>query len=624
MAQGTATTQPSTDEFVRNVIQKYRTKLLDLTGRNPLISFRHSERSRSHIRIIDEIPEKLFGKLEAGKQLFFEALPDPDLIPADEFSSTFQTLLRRAKTQDNAYKEALSELGPNASPRQKHKVERELRNRLRDKLGLAPFQPTWDPLKRAKELGINPDYELPVLNGQTARRYSDSKIQTLFFNEDLERKLSALRDSARVLEKDAGYNALYCTFGFLEYYESDHSNEKRVAPLVFTPVTMDRQLLNQRYSYFIQTRNEDIQVNAALAELLKQMAVTLPVWVEDEKEEDPLRTYLREVEKAIAGKRDWKVRRYVTVGLFTFSTLAMYNDLDPQRWPPDAPLEQRPVVRTLIAGAEVSNVQYADDYEIDALQGPEPLVITDADSSQHSAVVDVLRNKSSQVIQGPPGTGKSQTITNIIAAALNEGLSVLFVAEKMAALEVVKKRLDDAGLKTFCLELHSNKTSKTAVTESLSERLEYRAPRLRTDQATSNAEALRKARTELLYYVRQINEAAGQTGLKVYDVLLGSAVRDELRRELPAGMADARFANPLNIDPYSYREMLDVAGTLESQMHVLAAFGKLAEHPWRGFQNVEVTELEETRLVSLLGAWNEAIRLFKTMFKPSKSVLDQY
>src|SRR6185312_1861079 len=132
-------------------------------------------------------------------------------------------------------------------------------------------------------------------------------------------KLSALRDSARVLEKDAGYNALYCTFGFLEYYESDHSNEKRVAPLVFTPVTMDRQLLNQRYSYFIQTRNEDIQVNAALAELLKQMAVTLPVWVEDEKEEDPLRTYLREVEKAIAGKRDWKVRRYVTVGLFTFS-----------------------------------------------------------------------------------------------------------------------------------------------------------------------------------------------------------------------------------------------------------------------------------------------------------------
>ncbi|MFB3814040.1 MAG: DUF4011 domain-containing protein [Terriglobales bacterium] len=609
MALALGTNQPSTDQFVRQVIQQYRTKLLDLSQRNPLISFRHSERSRSHIRVIDEIPEKLFGKLDGGKQLFFEPLPDPEPAPSDELSPAFQTLLRRAKTEDQAYKDALNDLGPNASPRQKQKIERELRNRIRSKLGLAPFQPTWDPVKRAKELGINPDYELPVLNDQTARRYGDSKIQTLFFAEDLERKLSALRDAARVLEKDAGYNALYCTFGFLEYYESDQSEQKRVAPLVFVPVMLDRQLVEHRYSYFIQTRNEDIQVNVALAELLKQMAVTLPAWVEDEKEENALGTYLKQVESAIAAKRDWKVRRYVTVGLFTFSTLAMYNDLDPQRWPSDAPLEQRPIIRTLIAGAEVSNVQYADDYEIDALQGPEPLLITDADSSQHSAVVDVLRSKSSQVIQGPPGTGKSQTITNIIAAALNEGLSVLFVAEKMAALEVVKKRLDDAGLKAFCLELHSSKVSKSAVTDSLAQRLEYRAPRLRSDQVASNAEALAKARTELLYYVQHINDDAGKTGLKVYDVLLGSAVRDELRRELPAGIADARFANALNIDPYSYRQMSDTAGTLEAQTHALAAFGKLVQHPWRGFQNIEITELDETRLVSLMVEWNRAICL---------------
>jgi hypothetical protein len=254
-------------------------------------------------------------------------------------------------------------------------------------------------------------------------------------------------------------------------------------------------------------------------------------------------------------------------------------------------------------------VGYADDYEIDKLQGPETLLITDADSSQHSAVIDVLRSKSSQVIQGPPGTGKSQTITNMVAAAINEGLSVLFVAEKMAALEVVKKRLDDAGLKVFCLELHSSKTSKAAVTESLAGRLEYRAPQLRSDRLGSNAEALTKARTELLYYAQQVNDDAGKTGLKVFDVLLGSAVRDDSRRDLPSGIADARFGNPLNIDSYSYRQRLDAAGTLESQMHALAAFGKLAEHPWRGFQNIEITELDETRLVSLVSAWNRAIYL---------------
>jgi hypothetical protein len=265
------------------------------------------------------------------------------------------------------------------------------------------------------------------------------------------------------------------------------------------------------------------------------------------------------------------------------------------------------VIRTLIAGAEVSNVQYAEDYEIDTLKGPEPLLITDADSSQHSAVVDVLRSQSSQVIQGPPGTGKSQTITNIIAAALNEGLTVLFVAEKMAALEVVKKRLDDAGLKAFCLELHSNKISKASVTDSLNQRLEYRAPRLPSDQTRSNAEALTRAKADLLYYVQHVNDDAGKTGLKVYDVLLGSAVRDELRHSLPTTIADARFGNALNTSTHSYRQMSDAAGTLEAQMHVLAVFGNLAQHPWRGFQNIELTELDETRLVSLFKEWNRTI-----------------
>lgn len=597
-----------TDAFVLSIVQQDRTKLLDLTSRNPLISFKHSERSRSHFRVIEEIPEKLFTKLVAGKDLSFKPLPDPELTPRSEDASIFVDLLRQTKSEDRAYKEALSELGPNASARQKQRIEREIRNRVRAKLGLSAFQPTWDPVKRARELGLNPDYELSALNGEAARRYGDSKIQTLFFADDLDRKLSGLRNAAHVLEKDAGFNALFCAFGFLEYYDSEHSEEKRVAPLIFVPVALDRVLAEQRYSYSLKSRNEDIEINVALAELLKNMAVSLPTWEEDENDENPLGTYLRRVEMAIAGKRDWKLRRHVTVGLFTFSTLAMYKDLDPQRWPTGAPIEKQPVLRGLIAGAEASDVEYAEDYEIDSLQGPEPLLITDADSSQHSAVVGVLRSKTSQVIQGPPGTGKSQTITNIIAAALNEGLSVLFVAEKMAALEVVKKRLDAAGLEVFCLELHSSKKSKTAVTDSLAKRLDYRVP-LRWSYVAqrSNADALRAARADLLHYVKQVNQDAGTTGLKICDVLLGSAMRDALRADLPATIADARLGNPLAISPHAYRQMLDAAATLETQMQPLAAFGRLVDHPWRGVQNIEITELDESRLVALISDWDSAI-----------------
>ncbi|MCA9514235.1 MAG: hypothetical protein KC635_04775, partial [Myxococcales bacterium] len=46
------------------------------------------------------------------------------------------------------------------------------------------------------------------------------------------------------------------------------------------------------------------------------------------------------------------------------------------------------------------------------------------------------RDTGGLVVQGPPGTGKSQTIANLIAQAVGAGKRVLFVAEKMAALEV--------------------------------------------------------------------------------------------------------------------------------------------------------------------------------------------
>src|SRR6266852_8220474 len=110
--------QPSSiGNFVRTSLQQYRSQLLDLSSRNPLISFRHSERSRSHIRIVDEIPEILFSKLEAGKQLTFIAVPEPVLVPPDEQNPMFQSALREMKRNDQEYAKQLTELGPSPSDR---------------------------------------------------------------------------------------------------------------------------------------------------------------------------------------------------------------------------------------------------------------------------------------------------------------------------------------------------------------------------------------------------------------------------------------------------------------------------------------------------------------------------
>ena len=609
MAQGAAPEQSAAiNEFVNTAIQQYRQKLLDLSSRNPLISFRHSERSRSHIRVVDEVPELLFNRLSTSRQMTFVPLPYPELIPTDERLPPFERTIQNAKRTDELYKEKLAELGPNPSDRQIQKAERELRNRVRSQLGLPLYEPTLDPKKRAVELGITSDYDLPLPNGNAARRHNDLKLQTLFFREDLDRKLSALRESTRVLLQDAGLSTLYCAFGFLEYYDTEASDQKRLAPLVFFPIELNRELDRGEYRYFIQGRNDEIEINVALKELLrKQYGVELPEWVGDEDgETSALATYLADVERIASNRKDWVVRRFVTVGLFTFATLAMYKDLDPDRWPEESPLHCRYVLRSLIAGAEMHGTGSAPDYEVDDPALPDALLITDADSSQHSAVIDVLKGNNI-VVQGPPGTGKSQTITNIIAAALDAGKSVLFVAEKMAALEVVQKRLTAAGLDPFCLELHSSKTSKSAVVQSFTNRLEHQGSDVRQDMIASNLSALRKARQDLLYYVHKSNEAAGQTGLSVREVLLATATRDRLRTILPSALASTRMKNALQITRHMREEMLDAAKNLEEQTTPLKRFGGMKNHPWRGLQNSEITDLEIDQLIASLKCWQRSL-----------------
>ena len=83
--------------LVRAMIEKLRAKLLDLTLSNRLLNFKPSEKSKAHIRIIDEIPEIVFAKLDAGKELEFAWIEEPDVEPADEQSLEFRKEFKEAK-----------------------------------------------------------------------------------------------------------------------------------------------------------------------------------------------------------------------------------------------------------------------------------------------------------------------------------------------------------------------------------------------------------------------------------------------------------------------------------------------------------------------------------------------
>ena len=126
-------------------------------------------------------------------------------------------------------------------------------------------------------------------------------------------------------------------------------------------------------------------------------------------------------------------------------------------------------------------------------------------------------DKKNIALRGPPGTGKSQTTTNIIAAALDKGLRVLFVADKMAALDVVKERLTSAGLGDFCFELHSTRSRKGI--GSLKTRLEIQNKFQPPKQLKSSLEELEKLRAQLTDYVTVINKEFGITGKTIHRVL---------------------------------------------------------------------------------------------------------
>ncbi|HET6181480.1 MAG TPA: AAA domain-containing protein [Candidatus Sulfotelmatobacter sp.] len=144
----------------------------------------------------------------------------------------------------------------------------------------------------------------------------------------------------------------------------------------------------------------------------------------------------------------------VILGNFAFQKMAMVKDLRERA--SDLPAHD---VIAAIAGDSKSKTAInaeqndPDPREFDLIPPDNEFLVLDADSSQQRAIAAVLADQS-RMIHGPPGTGKSQTITNLIASLAAAGRRVLFVAEKKAALEVVKHRLDEVGLGHFAIDLH--------------------------------------------------------------------------------------------------------------------------------------------------------------------------
>lgn len=500
-----------------SLYESLRIKLLDLSKKNRMLNYTISMRAKNQLQIVDEVLEEVYGQMMGGTSLKVDSLPEPDLHPVDEKTQDFVSALQHAKVADIEYVDAIEELAETGAEDDvaMERLERGLRDRLRLTLGMKP-RPKRAEINRvdhARDLGINPANELLAAAGDSGHK--TKSLQTLKYPDELEATMERIAEQAHLAEQEAGLSTLFLAFGFLEWYESDDSDKPYYAPLLLLPVRVTSAKIMGKPVFSVEASEESAEANISLQKFLEiNYGRELPSFDTEEDESDlTVEDYLVKVAESIHGLKRWKVRRWLMLGHFAFSRIAIYEDTNPERWPhhPAAHSLVGPLLSGYEPGGDENGFSAPADYDIEELEVEKlaPILVQDADASQHSALIDVMKGKN-LVIQGPPGTGKSQTITNVIANVLAAKKSVLFLAEKQAALEVVKRRLDRAGLGDFCLELHSDKSSPKSVVEGLAVRAEM-SPR--GVLAAPEDTLWREARTLLNEYLDDLHaeSADGET-----------------------------------------------------------------------------------------------------------------
>ena len=437
--------------------------------------------------------------------------------------------------------------------------------------------------------------------------------------DELAKHCRKIEREARLAIEETGANMLFLVLGFLEYPDQRNSDKIFTSPLICIPVSMQKRELAGIQRFSLQYTGDDISENLSLREKLRNdFGLILPcLSVSPDISDDQIDVngYFDEIQSIINEQPRFVLRHRVSLCLLSFSNMLLVRDLDPTKWPQDGEkntLLDHPLVHEIFEGRVNGGglgLNIAPDHPVEEVGGDSIPLVYDADSSQHSALIDVLLDQKNLVIEGPPGTGKSQTITNLIAACLAKGKKVLFVAEKLAALEIVKNRLDQAGLAPFVLELHSNKTNKKHVLEELAKRTEFKPsppndlPRLQQQMETY--------RRDLKGYADLINSVTHNAfGFTLHQIMWrAEKYRMGLTGENEQNMlSQIAISDATHISAAEFNLRFDCLGYLKDEYKSVGGFD--ASCTFWGFYPERLIPGDEVKLVELFeaaDAWGQAL-----------------
>ena len=547
---------------ITQALEQLRLRLLDLTGRNRLINFKHGPGKT--IQFVDSdfnaMFERIAGDSATGVKLEF--IPEPS---RDDWETKNGRLVRP------------------------------------------------DAKVYASRIGKSTSYDLAtvkiVVSGRTKL---SAGLQTLYYADELGKHGRKLAREAKLAIEETGSNMLYLVFGFLEFPDSPGSDKFYQAPMLCVPVTISISDEGQYSTFTLISSGEELTDNLSLREKVKRdFGLNLPTYLDEDDESAD--AYLVRVANTVKDLPGWRVQRRITLTLLSFANMLMVKDNAPETWidsSGNSALLNHPLIRQVFEGSHLTSGEpaYASEYDIDAHPRGDLPLIYDADSSQHSALIDVLEGKN-RVIEGPPGTGKSQTITNIIAAAMQAGKTVLFVAEKLAALEVVKSRLEQAGLENFVLELHSNKTNKKRVLEDLKHRLEMSSPR--QGELPALMSQLQEKKDELRFHMEIMRGTDGNAvGLTLHQIIW----RAERHRARCGN--ESTVLETLEYLPAAVTTSAALAGIYDNLKYAAQQFEAIEQfsesHPFWGFFPNELTPHNAIPIQQILATYLGRFRDFQS------------
>ncbi len=414
-----------------------------------------------------------------------------------------------------------------------------------------------------------------------AARHSDRYLQTTASRKKLKDALLHMYYDANTAIQETGANMLFLALGFLEWTDTKFNKTSTCrAPLVLVPVRLER---NANQSFNLSWTEDEVETNQSLACKLKEkFEIDLPKLASD-VEDLSVEQYLDLVRHSVRNFEGWAVHREIVLGFFHFGKLRMYLDLDPEHWGGAQYFLEHPVLSGMFGnGSNQRDIAFESPNLDDQFDPEKSPIVTDADSTQHSVIVEAHGGRN-LVIEGPPGTGKSQTITNLIAGFVYQGKSVLFLSEKAAALNVVMQNLKDVGLGDFCLELHSNKTRKPEVLASLGSRskLVYTEPK-RLDAVIRE---YRSCRDALSKYCEQVNKPVGHSEITPIQAI---GLLSRIERECPQLLLLRRIPRINNSDLWQPEFVANCERKLDAFANALI---RTKENDHSALKGIELSEL---------------------------------